>query len=185
MLRPLGDGVAARYQLLRRPGRLEIGLREAAVAGVGRHSQLVLVLGIVQRIVEARHHARGVAERRVRGHVLDALAVDVDLAPVAQGVQELRARHRLGRPDLAGGLGPLGECNPISLSHGSPSLLLERRRKRETGVSTLDFACLYIADPLSGREKTIGAQAIPWQVTAHRCSHVGPAAHRPAAATHR
>jgi len=36
-------------------------------------------------------HAGGVAERRVLGDVLDALAVDPVLAPVAQGLEELGA----------------------------------------------------------------------------------------------
>ena len=95
-LGPLRDRVAAGDRLLHRLGALEVGVRHAAVAGVGRHQQFVLVLGVVQRIVEARDHACGVAEGRVRGDVLDALAVDVDFAPVAQRLEELLARSSGG-----------------------------------------------------------------------------------------
>ena len=45
--------------------RLEEGVRHAAVAGVGRQQELVLALLVVQRVVEARDHARGVAEGRM------------------------------------------------------------------------------------------------------------------------
>ena len=51
-----------------------------------------LVFGIVQRIVKPRDRARGVAERRMRGDVVDALAVDVDLAPVAQAFRDIPRR---------------------------------------------------------------------------------------------
>ena len=95
---PFGDGVAAGDQLLERLRRLEEGVGHAAVAGVGRQQDLVLALGVVQRVVEARHHAGGVAEGRMRGDVLDALAVDVDLAAVAQRVEIFRAGLRRRRP---------------------------------------------------------------------------------------
>ena len=74
--RPFGDRVAAGKQILERLRRLEEGVRLAAVAGVGRHQELVLALGVVQRVVEARDHPRGVAEGRMRRDVLDPLAVD-------------------------------------------------------------------------------------------------------------
>ena len=98
-------------------GALEIGMRHAAVAGIGRHQQLVLVLGVVQRIVEPRDHARGVAEGRMRGDVLDALAVDVDLAAVAQRLQKLLAVHRRRGSDVADGLRLLGKRHLI-VAHG-------------------------------------------------------------------
>ena len=60
-------------------------------------SSLSLRLGIVQRIVEPRDHARGVAKGRMGGDVLDALAVDVDLAAVAQRLEILRAGLRRRR----------------------------------------------------------------------------------------
>ena len=63
-LRPLGDGVAPRDHLVERLRRLEERVRHAAVAGFGRQQDLVLALGVVQRVVQPRHHPRGVAERR-------------------------------------------------------------------------------------------------------------------------
>jgi hypothetical protein len=48
----------------------------------------------MQRVVEPRDHPRGVAERRMGRDILDALAVDVDLAPVAQAVEILLPRER-------------------------------------------------------------------------------------------
>src|SRR5256885_10176410 len=48
-------------------------------SGIGGDGQRVLAGGIVQRVVEARDHAHGVPERRMRGHILDPLAVDPDL----------------------------------------------------------------------------------------------------------
>jgi hypothetical protein len=48
----------------------------------------------VQGFVEERHRRRRIAERRVRGHVLDAFAVDVDFAAVAQRFQKLGAVER-------------------------------------------------------------------------------------------
>ena len=92
--RPFGDRVAAGEHLLERFRRLEVGVRHAAVAGLGRQQDLVLALGIVQRVVEPRDHARGVAEGRMLGHVLHALAVDVDLAAVAKRGEILRAGLR-------------------------------------------------------------------------------------------
>ena len=50
-LGPLGDRVAAGHQLLDGLGALEVGVRHAAVAGVGRHQQLGAMLGVVQRVV--------------------------------------------------------------------------------------------------------------------------------------
>ena len=50
---------------------------------------------IVQRVVQAREHAHGVAERGMRRDVLDALAVDPDLAAVAQALEVFRGGERL------------------------------------------------------------------------------------------
>ena len=156
---PLGDGVAAGDRLLDSLRALEIGVRHAAVAGVGRHQQLVLVLGIVQRVVEARDHARGVAEGWMRRDVLDALAVDVDLAVVAQQLQELIARHRLGGPDLAGGLGPLGERN-LGLRLATSLVLPFRASPRKTRASRRQlFDCARLSiGPVDWRRQTIGAR---------------------------
>jgi hypothetical protein len=64
------------------------------VAGIGRQHDLVGVFRIVQRVVEPRHHARRVAERRMRRDVLHPLAVDVDRAIVAQRIEVFRAGLR-------------------------------------------------------------------------------------------
>ena len=99
--RPFGDRVAAGDQIVDGLRRLEEGVRHAAIAGVGRQQELVLALVVVQRVVEARDHARGVAEGRMGGDVLDPLAVDVDGAVVAQRVQIFRAGLRTGDFDVA------------------------------------------------------------------------------------
>ena len=70
---------------------------------------LSVALRVVQRVVEPRHHPRGVAERRMRRDVLDALAVDVDLAPVAQRVEVFVAGLRRGDLGLPDRLRPGGE----------------------------------------------------------------------------
>ena len=100
-LGPFGDRVAAGDQIVHGLRRLEEGVRHAAIAGVGRQHQLVLVLVVVQRVVEARDHARGVAEGRMRGDVLDPLAIDVDVAVVAQRVEIFRAGLRACDVDVA------------------------------------------------------------------------------------
>src|SRR5207248_6051339 len=87
--RPLGDRVATADELLGVFRRLEKFVREAAVAGIGRRREDVLALGIVQRVVEPRQHARGIAKRGVRRDVFYALAVNPDLASVAQAFEIL------------------------------------------------------------------------------------------------
>src|SRR5262249_42351472 len=47
---------------------------------------------LVQRVVQAREHARAVLERGMRGDVLHSLAVDPHLAPVVEARQEFLAR---------------------------------------------------------------------------------------------
>ena len=81
-------------QLLARCAHAEELVGVAARAGVGRRGEHVLGLRVVQRVVEPRDRARGVAESRMRGDVVDALAVDVDLAPVAQAGEIFRAGER-------------------------------------------------------------------------------------------
>ena len=53
----------------------------------------------MQRVIEPRDRADRIAERRVRGDVSDALAVEIDLAAVAKAFHILRAGERaaLGR----------------------------------------------------------------------------------------
>ena len=55
----------------------------AAGAGIGRRGEHVLGRLVVQRVIKQRDRARRIAERRMLGDVLDALAVDIDLAAVA------------------------------------------------------------------------------------------------------
>ena len=117
-LRPFGDGVAPGDHLLERLRRLEERVGHAAVAGLGRQQDLVLALGIVERVVQPRHHPGGVAERLVLGDVLDALAVDVDLAAVGQRREVVGAGLRRGNLHLAGGLGPGRERLAVVLARG-------------------------------------------------------------------
>src|SRR4051794_2593058 len=66
-------------------------MRVAAGAGVGGAGQHVAVLRVVQRVVEPRDRPDRIAEGGVGGHVLNALAVDIDLAAITQGLHVLRA----------------------------------------------------------------------------------------------
>ena len=120
-------------------------MRVAAGAGVGRCGQHVPGLGGVQRIVELGGGGCRVAESGMRGHVLHALAINIDLAPVAQGFQELRSgkgalfafengfwtiRHRLVRfcaqegaiiaARATGAYRPLGDSRPHDGGPGTP-----------------------------------------------------------------
>src|SRR5437899_12026975 len=69
-------------------------MRVAARAGIGRARQLCLRGRIVERVVEPRQHAGGIAKGWMRRDVVDALAVDPDLAAVAETLEELLARER-------------------------------------------------------------------------------------------
>ena len=92
--RPFGDRVAVGHHLLdvARGAKELVGV--AAAAGVGGSCEHVLAGGIVQRVVQPRDHAHRVPERRMRRHVLDALAVNPDLAAVAQALEILVAGER-------------------------------------------------------------------------------------------
>src|SRR4030095_4614512 len=79
-------------------------MREPATTRIGRHREDGLRCRVMQRVVESRDHPRGVAKRRMRRDILHALAVNVDLAPVANalevlgsGVRSRSARHVLPR----------------------------------------------------------------------------------------
>ena len=125
-LRPFRDGVAPGQEIVERFRRLEECVRLAAVAGIGRHHDLVGMLGIAQRVVEPRHHARGVAERRMGGHVLHALAVDEDRAIIAERVEVFVAGLRRGDARLCGGLS--GRLRSLrSNAHGAHPLLFDYR----------------------------------------------------------
>ena len=72
-------------------GALEECVRLALAVGIRRQQQLLRLFRVVQRVEQPRRHARRVAERGMRRDVFDALAVDVDLAAVAQRLQVFRA----------------------------------------------------------------------------------------------
>ncbi len=93
--RPLGDRVAVGDDVLDRAGRAEERVGEGAAAGVGRRREDVAARRVVERVVHARDHPGRVAERRVRGDVVHALAVRPDLAAVADRLEVLGPRHRL------------------------------------------------------------------------------------------
>ena len=65
-----------------------VGDRRKDLVGVARvhirQQELILAGGIVQGIEEPGRHSRRVAEGRMRSDVVNAFAVDVDLASVAQ-----------------------------------------------------------------------------------------------------
>jgi hypothetical protein len=73
---PLGDGGAVRDEVFARARDPENALRGPTVAGVRRTGEDVFGSRIVEPVIHPRHHARGVAEGRVGGDVVDALAID-------------------------------------------------------------------------------------------------------------
>src|ERR1700677_1561420 len=74
-------------------------MRHLPRPGVGQDADLVFLF--VKPIVPARHHARRVSKSRVLRNVLDALAIDVNLASVPDAFKEFRTgidtRRRRGR----------------------------------------------------------------------------------------
>ena len=88
------DGVALADQVLARMRDAKELVGEGARAGVGRAGQHVFLLGVMQRVIEPGDGARGIAEGRMRGDVLDPLAVDIDLAAVAQAFEVFLAGER-------------------------------------------------------------------------------------------
>jgi len=91
---PGRDRIALRDDILGGAGNLEKFVRVAAGAGIGRRGEHVLGLGIVQRVIEQGDRGNRIAERRVLRHIGDALAIDVDFAPVPQGLDELSPGER-------------------------------------------------------------------------------------------
>src|SRR5947209_2819492 len=98
----MGDRVALGDEVLARARRTKELVGKAAGAGIGGTGENVLVCGLVQRVVEARDGARRIAEGRMRGQIVDALAVDVDLPAVAQAREVLLTGKRppLGSNDI-------------------------------------------------------------------------------------
>ena len=91
---PFRDGVARADEILGRARRLVEAVGESAAPRVGGGRQHVLPLRIVEGVVQAREHPGGVAERRVRRDVFHALAIDPDLAAVANALEVFIASHR-------------------------------------------------------------------------------------------
>lgn len=94
-LGPFGDAVARGDQVIDRLRCAEEWVGEASVPRIGRHDQAAFggIIG-VQGVVHSGDHPRRVAERRMHGHVLDLLAVDVDAAAVAQALKVLITGER-------------------------------------------------------------------------------------------
>src|SRR5262249_1449221 len=90
-------------------------------------------LGIVQGIVQTRNRARAVAKRTMRGDVLDALAVDIDLAAVAQAFKVLGAGEWPGRPNHVFWFLPIHQS--LRSSDGGP---LHREHTARVGQSLLN-----------------------------------------------
>ena len=92
--RPSGDRVARRDQIVGARRRAEVPMRVAARTGIGRAGQLGMRGWIVERVIEPCQHPGRIAKGRMRRDVLDALAVDPDLAAVTEAFQELLAGQR-------------------------------------------------------------------------------------------
>ena len=130
--RPGRDGVALADHVVARMRHPEIFVGIAARAGVGRRGEHVLALGIVQRVVEPGDRAGGIAEGRMRGDVGHPLAVDVDLAPVAQAFEIFGAgeRPRLGADRILGfhaAHRPAPVLRPVAAKLAGPHAVSMRR----------------------------------------------------------
>src|SRR5262245_1065244 len=88
------DGIALPDQLLAGTSGAKEFVGEAAGPRIRWRGENVLARGIVQRVVEARDGSRRVAERRMRGDVTDALAINIDLASIAQAREIFRTGKR-------------------------------------------------------------------------------------------
>ena len=93
--RPGRDRLARRQEFLRRVARLieAVGADTARIDG----GQQIALCRVVERIVEPGDRARRIAERRVRRHVLDPLAIEIDRPPVAQARQIVRRGQEIVR----------------------------------------------------------------------------------------
>src|SRR5262245_21158276 len=112
-------------------------MRIAAVARVGRAGQYVLGGRVVQRVIKPRDAARSVAECRMGGDVGNAVAVDVNLAAIAQAFKVFLTGERpVGGAHVILSLGPTRRR-----AHGYPprsvaalTLLLGARASRRTST---------------------------------------------------
>ena len=93
----IGDAPMADHaplQILARARAQEIDGMAAAILLVG-HLRAKRRIGL--HVVERRHRLRGVAERRMRGDVVDFFVADIDHAAVAQRFEMLFAAAQHGR----------------------------------------------------------------------------------------
>ena len=116
--RPLGDRIPAADEVLRAARHLVERMRHAAAARIRLGRELGLRVGVVQRVVHARQHARGIAEGRMTRHVGDALPIDPHFPLVVQAVEKLRTGQRSRHARSRGGR----FCLPGRLGHGYPPL---------------------------------------------------------------
>src|SRR5262249_23309353 len=124
----LGDHLFARVR------RLEEFVGIAAGAGVGRRGQHVMPGWVVQRVVKQRHRGRRVAERRMRGDVLDALAINVDVAAIASDSRNSApVKGRFLPATMVSGRA--SGCSGISSSHGQPQPGLSGAKSGESAGS--------------------------------------------------
>jgi hypothetical protein len=110
--RPTRDGVPRFQGILRGAVDPEKPVRKAAIAGIGRAGQHIFLRRVVQRVIHAGNHARGIAERRMAADILDTLAINIDLAIAFQRVQIFGAVHR---PHIIAGSGKRVDVHDILL----------------------------------------------------------------------
>src|SRR5262245_35495480 len=85
------DRLTVADEVFARARYAEAFVGKSAGPGFGWAGQGLLALRVVQRVIEPGYGARSVAKRRMDRHVLDALAIDPHLAPVAQAFEILGA----------------------------------------------------------------------------------------------
>src|SRR5262249_56369556 len=94
-----GEGVTLGDDVFTRASDTEELVSETARAGISRRDQNLAGSGIVQGIIHTGNRARGVTKRGMRRDVLDALAIDIDLAVITQAFKILGAREGAGCAD--------------------------------------------------------------------------------------
>src|SRR6266511_1320167 len=183
-------------------------MRVTVAAGVGRRGEDGLVLRIVQCVVQPGRHPDGIAERRVRGDVLDPVAVYVDLAVVPQALDVLgagqgtglRPRRRLaGRDILMIGHRTSALFLVAQLLHESVavehSVRGDARRSPRSSARPEDRPCRaeYRSAPVDAADLNCGSRAVqrllsecapPGAPPALRCRTEGPRS-RPNSARHK
>src|SRR5690606_8679163 len=100
---PVRDGIPALDLLFDRVRCLEIAVDAYSAAVIHLYGHDVARLLVVQSVIQAREHARGIPEGGMIYDVLYALAVDPDLTAIVQTVEILLA----GEGSRLGGILPL------------------------------------------------------------------------------